>query len=192
VSDLAAIARLRAIAARLRDREDPDAPWFDACLALYETGAAHGLALADAFELRLAPGERPWWAREACDKRDQLLRQVKSEYFPGRSGRAASAAILQALNHYEVTGWLRHKVFFAPPSEVDALDCDLFALLKLQKIAPTTAATIRRALAHETGAIRAPRAAATSGPPSEDTNGSSSEIQTDARSGRDSVPNARG
>lgn len=152
----ASIARLRAIAARLIEREDADAAWFAAALQEYTAGAPHGLTLGDAFGLRLEPGERPWWQLDAIERRDELLRRIASTYFPGLAGRSAAAAILTALARYEATGWRRDRAYVTPPA---ALRGDLFRLLRLA--APLSESTIRRALAgSRDGSIREPRAPA--------------------------------
>lgn len=150
------ITRLRAIAGRLIERDDPEAAWFSAVLQEYEAGARHGMTLEQAFGLACAPGERPWWHAEACERRDALLRDLAERQFPALSARGAAEAIVTALTRYETTAWRRDRAYLSPP---EGLRGDLFRLLRLE--APLSEGTIRRAL---TGSrdipIRAPRASA--------------------------------
>jgi hypothetical protein len=135
-----AINRLRAIAARLRD--DPDAPWFAACVAEYQSGAPHGLTLEDAFGLR--PG---WWRLEAIERRDEILREIAARHFPALKARAAAGEIAGRIERYRTATWRRDRGIMSPAT-ADPLRIRLHRLLKLDL--PIGFSTIRRALAHET------------------------------------------
>lgn len=142
MSDRDAMNRLRAIAARLLERHDPDAEWFGACVQEYVAGARHGRSLADVFGLTVRAGARPWWVLEALEARTALLRELRQRHFPALDGRPAVAAIVAAISRYETGGWRRDRKFVNPPP--DPLRAHLFALLKLG--VPLGASTIRRAL----------------------------------------------
>lgn len=145
-----AIDRLRGIAMRLEAREDPDAEWFREALALYESGAPHGLGLAAAFGLRPAgPGATPWWELEARAARDALLRIVAARYFGGLSHRAQAAAIVHKVRAYEATSYRAHRKFRSAPPVIRGTHRELlFGLLKCG--APIGESTVRAALAKET------------------------------------------
>lgn len=143
------IARLRVVAARFLEHDDPDAAWFCAALQEYEAGAVHGLTLDQALGLRAGPGERPWWQTEALGRRNDILRGIAARYFPGRSAKAAAEAITSAAQRYEAAGWRRHRAFMVPPAEIGGtLRGELFYLLKTG--APLSVRTVERALRHET------------------------------------------
>jgi hypothetical protein len=155
------IDRLRSIRTRLRGGADGD--WFAACLAEYEAGAKLGLTLGDAFGLGLEAGGRPWWEIEMQARRDKLLRAIAGKYFCGLSSRAAAREILREAARYEAAGWRQHRPFKSPPAELaGTLRADLFALLKIGE--PLSDRTVRRALGHETPAIRGPRTGTPSRP----------------------------
>ena len=142
MSDRDSINRLRAIAARLIERDDLDSAWFAEHLAEYIAGARHGRTLGDAFQLTVSHGARPWWMLEAIEARAVLLRALHRRHFPALDGRPAAAAIAAALSRYRSTAWQRDRAFVTPPR--DPLKAALFYLLKLE--VPLSASTIRRAL----------------------------------------------
>ena len=157
MSDAAPIDRLRAIARHLDEIQHPDATWFAAALAAYESGARHGMTLDDALGLRVGQGERPWWAVEAMQQRDELLRAIARQHFPSMSRRAAAAAIAHELNRYRESRWRVDRAYRQPPAQLlGSVRAELFRLLKLD--VPLGVGTLRRALdsareplAHETG-----------------------------------------
>jgi hypothetical protein len=145
VNSADAIAALRRIGAHLTAAQHPDAPFFAAALAEYESGAGHGLQFNDTLGLRAGRGETAWWETEALKRRDELLRSTAARHFPGRSPHAATAAILRPLTLYERVGWQRHRVFKSPPEEmINTLRGNLFLLLKLGR--PLTFKVIYAAL----------------------------------------------
>ena len=183
----AAIDRLRAIAARLDKRRDPDAAWFAACLAEFESGARHGLTLGDAFGFKLSPGERPFWAAEACAARDEIIRAAAGKWFAQHNASSAARALLHAITRYERSGWRQHRVFRLPPAAiVGTLQADLFKILKTK--APISERTARRVLGHEPPLFVASRFAEDGRDPKRrpSTNASSSdEVTSGTRPGRD-------
>lgn len=152
----AAIAKLRTIAARLVERDDPEAAWFAAGLAEYEAGAAHGLTLDDALGLACrGPGERPWWAIEAQQRRDELIRAIDAQRFGHLPARKAARDLWADVSRYEASAWRRDRVYTTAPLRPRG---DLFRLLRLN--APLSEATIRRVLAGSRNTpIREPDAA---------------------------------
>jgi hypothetical protein len=73
VTDLAAIDRLRGIAARLIEGEDADAAWFAASLAEYESGAPAERTLDDALAKARPDLERSAeWTRSRSATRSSL------------------------------------------------------------------------------------------------------------------------
>lgn len=144
-----AIDRLRGIATRLEVREDPDAEWFREALALYESGARHGLDLDAALGLRPGPGGTTWWEQEAAAQRDDLVRLIAARYFGGLSQRAQAEAITHKVRGYEAGAYRAHRKFAAAPRAIlGSVRAWLFALLKTG--APISVSTVRRALAQET------------------------------------------
>jgi hypothetical protein len=142
------IARLRAIAARLLARDDPDGEWFACCLSEYQAGARHGRTLGDAFGLRLRPGESGWWELEARARRDDLIRRLAARFFSDLRRGAAATAIAGKVRRYESSRWRQHKAFTAPPAATSELGRALFELLKVG--APVTESVIARALRQQT------------------------------------------
>jgi hypothetical protein len=139
------IARLRAIAQRLRERGDPDAAWFAAELAEIETSARRGVDLGCAFRLKPGRGETSWWEDDANKHRDDGVRSFAAKHLPKLKPHAATNEILRVLALYERVGWQRHKAFASPPPEtVNTRSGDLFVLLKLGR--PLTFKTIYTAL----------------------------------------------
>lgn len=141
MTDLPAIQRLRAIAARLVEREDADAAWFAAALQEYTTGAPLGVTMEHAFRLGCGQGARPWWIAEAQEHRDELIRAIVALRFSGSTGRAAARGLWHQLSRYQACGWLRDRAYLSPPAGPQA---DYFRLLRLG--APLSEATIRRVL----------------------------------------------
>ncbi|HVW69192.1 MAG TPA: hypothetical protein VHB68_09465 [Steroidobacteraceae bacterium] len=148
VTGAAAIACLRAIAARLIEREDVDAAWFAAALQEYTTGARFGSTLDDAFGVRPGRGETPWWEAEALAQRTALLRAIRGRHFPTLTARRAAEKIAAAATRYEAARWRRHRAYTTPPADIlGTLTADLFTLLRLGP-APGVS-TVRAALANE-------------------------------------------
>lgn len=137
MTDAAAIAKLRAIAAALRGHEL--GAWFAAALGEYEAGARHGATLEAAFGV--VPG---WWRLEAIERRDELLRELRRTCFPGHSIRAAAKKIAAALEHYEASAAWRQDRPLVQPVQDDRLRHGLHAILKTG--APCGRTTIRNAL----------------------------------------------
>jgi hypothetical protein len=154
VTDAAAIDRLRAIAARLVEREDPDAAWFMTALLEYTSGARHGATFDATLGLRPGTGATSWWELEAQATRDGRIRAIVAKWYPTLSARAAATALVRALARYETSasanGWRHHRADISPPVCLrDTLQADLFSLLKIGS--PLGASTIRSALANKTG-----------------------------------------
>ena len=156
MSGAATIARLRGIAARLIESEEVDAAWFAACLAEFEAGAPLKLTMEQAFGLACtSPGERSWWAIEAQQRRDDLLRLIYAQRFSHLSSRAAAGNLWTELSRYQASAWRSDRTYLSPPAGQNA---DLFRLLRLD--APLSEGTIRRVLdGSPKGGIPAPVAA---------------------------------
>ncbi|HJS88696.1 MAG TPA: hypothetical protein VJ738_01885 [Steroidobacteraceae bacterium] len=152
MSPIDSIAALRALAARLRERDDPAADWFTQCLAQYETNARLRVpeAMESAFGLR--PGGRgreSWVDTEARLRRDEMIRRIKDRFFPGHDIERAAEAIARAAEQYRTGRFRLHVKLMAPPPEiVGTLRGELFSLLKIG--APLSKRTAQRALCHET------------------------------------------
>jgi hypothetical protein len=135
---VAAISRLRAIAADLVERQHELAPWFAAALGEYESGARFGVELGEAFGLGL------WWQIERRQRRDELLREIAAQHFPALKARAAAEEITARIGRYQASTWRTDRGLMSP-SSTDPLRILLHRLLKLDQAVGFS--TVRRALA---------------------------------------------
>ena len=60
----------------------------------YDDEAAAGLELDQALGLRPAPGQDGWWTVEARATRNQILRSIRTQHYPGLTDTAAARAML--------------------------------------------------------------------------------------------------
>jgi hypothetical protein len=130
---LAALGRLRRLADRLLEHEDGDAGWFAAALMVYEAGAGDGVTLDRAFGLAPTPGQEGWWTSEARTRRDALLCEIAARFYvdePSQRRQAEKIAQRLARFHSGARLWR--------PGTIEEL---------LQYLRPTSARTVRRALA---------------------------------------------
>jgi hypothetical protein len=80
-NDLSHIDRLRQLASRLAEIDDPDAAWISGSLAVYEAGASEGVTLCRALGIAPAPGQEGWWTREGRIRRDTLLCEMGCRFY---------------------------------------------------------------------------------------------------------------
>jgi hypothetical protein len=139
------VARLRCLAARFAVEARADGLWFAQQLAIYESGAPHGLSFDEVIGLTPSAGCRPWWQVERRARRDALIREVADKFFPGLPNRRCAAVMSERLDRYQATSWRSDRVWRSPPAaracRVDGL---FFALLKLGQ--PLSPRVIERAL----------------------------------------------
>jgi hypothetical protein len=133
-----AIARLRAVVARLGELEDGGGEagrWFAEQLGVYD--AAGGQITADvAFGVAPAPGQEGWWTLEARSKRDALLCELAARFYSGEpSARHRSDKISKRLRQFAAGARLWR------PGTLEELLHYVTAIGL-----PTSARTVRRAL----------------------------------------------
>jgi hypothetical protein len=139
------IARLRRLAAGCGDVSDVQ--WFAEGVRLYESAAPLGVSLARCLELEPGRGETPWREKEACAKRDEVIRRI-AQRFPSLKPYPAAVKIVEEASSYETGEWRHHKKLTAPPASMDPLRADLFRLLKITGTTPSVS-TIYRALSRK-------------------------------------------
>jgi hypothetical protein len=135
---LAAVERLRRIAAAAQAGEAPDATdleWLGQGLSRYLTGAAAGSKLEDALDLAVPPGGSPWWIEQRRAEPDDAIRRLAAT-FPGTpSARALATA--DAIRGYAGVGW-RHDRARGGPLTSDARRQLLFAVFKADEDPPSS------------------------------------------------------
>jgi len=99
------ITRLRRIAAQL---SGDDERWFRECLELYQAGARDGLRLDVCLGLIPKRGRTPWWERESCAERDQIVRGIAAKYRAGMRTTDAARWIVGQAFIYETGEYRFH------------------------------------------------------------------------------------
>ncbi|HJU18591.1 MAG TPA: hypothetical protein VJ770_19235 [Stellaceae bacterium] len=118
---LFAIRQLRTVAARLSELPDQggeDGTWFVARLAEYESGARHGMRFDELLGLIPGAGGETWWAAENRERRNALLQEIATRFFPGKALSCQAKEIAKERNEYERSAWRRHRTFRDPPASV--------------------------------------------------------------------------
>jgi hypothetical protein len=90
-NDLSHIDRLRQLASRLAEINDPDAAWIGGSLAVYEAGASEGVTLCSALGIAPAPGQEGWWTREGRIRRDTLLCEMGNRFYANEPSETKQA-----------------------------------------------------------------------------------------------------
>jgi hypothetical protein len=122
------ITRLRRIAAQL---SGDDGRWFRECLELYQAGASDGLRLDACLGLVPGRGRTPWWERESCAKRDQIVRGIAAKYCAEMRATQAARWIVRQAFIYETGEYRFHRKLTPPPAAIEGtVRADLFRLLK--------------------------------------------------------------
>jgi hypothetical protein len=122
------ITRLRRIALQL---SGDDGRWFRECLELYLAGARDGLRLDACLGLVPGRGRTPWWERESCVERDQIVRGIAAKYCAGMQTTHAARWIVGQASIYETGEYRFHQKLTAPPAAIEGtVRGNLFQLLK--------------------------------------------------------------
>ena len=107
-SDRRPIARLRRIAAALSRLEHPhpaDSSWLVAAVGRYQAAQASGVGMDLGAAMGLgAPGRRSWWSDERRNRRDELLRELRTRHLSDLSAGRAATVILRLAAVVEAGG----------------------------------------------------------------------------------------
>jgi hypothetical protein len=88
---LSPINRLRQLASRLAEIDDPDAAWISGSLAVYEAGSSEGVTLCRALGIAPAPGQEGWWTVEARAQRDAILCEMRRRFYASEPSETQQA-----------------------------------------------------------------------------------------------------
>lgn len=102
---MTAADRLRHAAGVLRREGSADALAVAGDIERYLEDAAIGLTLDIALGVSPAPGQTPWWEREARERRNAAIRELREHCFGDLGITAAARAIEEEARRFQASAW---------------------------------------------------------------------------------------